>query len=345
MPDANDATKLIFVLGLRRKPDSSGTPALAVAAANLLLSAALLGYMGYRYCKSKGSSRAITWRLVGDVVTCALNITISVGLVTGSKGLSEAAATAGGEDQTGNKAQRVLEAVMAILIWTKSFYFTSHADAIAPLVRTIESIVLEIRYFVLTMAIVIFAFANSFYMLGKNQVQFDGIAAGAEPEYATVAGSLRYMYLICLGELSADAGYFALGKNPTQEPALTFLFLLATFTIIIHMMNMLIAIMGQTQGANTAIAEQTRLRTRLGFILENYYLQPLAEAGVKAETVYLICAFPNEGDDAEVEILKDLQQDVSSMRFNTNLELESILSEVQKVKSKIGSLESSVAPS
>lgn len=47
-----------------------------------------------------------------------------------------------------------------------------------------------------------------------------------------------------------DNGYFELG-TASQYVQLWLLFLVATFTIIIHLMNMLIAIMGQTFSTNS----------------------------------------------------------------------------------------------
>jgi len=140
-----------------------------------------------------------------------------------------------------------------------------------------------------------------------------------------------------LGELGADDNYFARGKK-SQELVLWLLFLLATFTLCIHLLNMLIAIMGETFAKNSEAADQNRMREHLLFIMDNWGLDPLGEQ--KTRINYLVTAFLNEEDEEDVEILKDLQEAVNEMRLQSNQELDSILSEIKKIKSKIISSES-----
>ena len=85
---------------------------------------------------------------------------------------------------------RVVVALSAILIWTKLLYFMLLVDAIAPLVSIAIKVFKDITYFLFVMVVALFAFANAFYLIGRNQVQFDGIKDGNEPRYYTVMGSL-----------------------------------------------------------------------------------------------------------------------------------------------------------
>jgi len=59
-------------------------------------------------------------------------------------------------------------ALMAIIIWSKAFYFLQLIDEIAPLIQIIFKIFMDIRYFMVTLVIAIFAFANAFYLIGLN---------------------------------------------------------------------------------------------------------------------------------------------------------------------------------
>lgn len=54
---------------------------------------------------------------------------------------------------------------------------------------------------------------------------------------------------------------------------------------------------------------------------------------------YLVTAFLNEEDEEDVEILKELKEDVSRMRISSNVELDNILGEIKKIKTKMGALE------
>ena len=203
-------------------------------------------------------------------------------------------------------------------------------DEMAPLVYIIFKVFSDIQYFVVTMVIAICAFANAFYLIGKNQVQFDEIQPDNYPSYHELIGSLQYIYLMSLGELGADDDFFAQGKR-SQELVLWLLFLLATFTLCIHLLNMLIAIMGETFAKNSEAADQNRMREHLHFIMDNWGLDPLGTK--KSRINYLVTAFLNEEDEEDVEILKDLQEAVNEMRLQSNQELDSILGEIKKIKS------------
>lgn len=72
--------------------------------------------------------------------------------------------------------------------------------------------------------------------------------------------------------------------------------------------------------------------------MDNWELQPLGDKQEKIN--YLVTAFLNEEDEEDVEILKDLQEAVNEMRLQSNQELDSILGEIKKIKSKIISSDS-----
>jgi hypothetical protein len=86
-------------------------------------------------------------------------------------------------------------------------------DEMAPLVYIIFRVFSDIQYFVVTMIIAICAFANAFYLIGKNQVQFDELEPDKYPTYHKLIGSVQYIYLMALGELAADDDFFAQGNR------------------------------------------------------------------------------------------------------------------------------------
>ena len=55
------------------------------------------------------------------------------------------------------------------------------------------------------------------------------------------------MYQMCLGEVG-NFGFYEAGDNPNHIRILWGLFIGCSFFIIVHMMNMLIALMGLIQG-------------------------------------------------------------------------------------------------
>ena len=54
------------------------------------------------------------------------------------------------------------------------------------------------------MLVSIFAFANSFYILAKNQMDYDDIPEGEAPQYNTFLGSMEHVFLLSLGEFNLD---------------------------------------------------------------------------------------------------------------------------------------------
>jgi len=75
------------------------------------------------------------------------------------------------------------------------------------------------------------------------------------PEYSTdYMHALWYVYLLSLGEFGTDA--FETGDSVPLTVILKLYFALASFLLLIHLLNMLIAIMGETFAANNEIKHQ-----------------------------------------------------------------------------------------
>jgi len=63
--------------------------------------------------------------------------------------------------------------------------------------------------------------------------------------YSTIKGGFLYIYNMVLG--SSGDGSFYYGVHKTEYIILYTLFMMASFMIMIHLLNMLIVIMGNTQ--------------------------------------------------------------------------------------------------
>ena len=89
----------------------------------------------------------------------------------------------------------------------------------------------------------VFAIAFGFYILAQNQINFDGLTE-EEAEgipYGTISESLNYMGNMLIGETDPDP--FTLGDSRMVTP-LNLIFWFSCFVLIVHFLNMLIAIMG-----------------------------------------------------------------------------------------------------
>ena len=150
----------------------------------------------------------------------------------------------------------------------------------------------------------IFACANAFWLLGRNQVQFDRIKEDEEPLYTTVGGALKYIYMLCLGEVGDTP--FEIGETPHNKRSLWIVYIVTTLTLLVHMMNMLIAIMSETFAKNREFSDQIRLKSQLRFVIDNWSLKDDAFGKGMGKINYLVAALLNEEDDDEIEIIKDI---------------------------------------
>ena len=164
-------------------------------------------------------------------------------------------------------AFRLLESLLGLTLWTKSLYYFQLVDNISPLIHTIFFTLKSIGYFMVTYCVALFAFANAFYLLGRNQLIFDKeIKTEDRPEYSSVWGSLSTVFKLCLGEVQ-----FSVGFQKSQAVPLWIVFVMASFVLVTHMLNMLIGIMGDSRSKYREIETQMILKNKLKFIIENWY--------------------------------------------------------------------------
>lgn len=71
------------------------------------------------------------------------------------------------------KSLRVLQVAAGLVIWFKALYYLQLNDHISPLVSIIFKIFGDIVPFMVTLIVFIIAFSSAFWLLGRNQVEFD----------------------------------------------------------------------------------------------------------------------------------------------------------------------------
>lgn len=159
----------------------------------------------------------------------------------------------------------------------------------APLIDIIKQIFYDIRWFVIVLVVYALMFAQSFEQLSKNQMEFDNLSEEDE-EAITYSGkfdSLYYIVEMIVGEPSTDG--FSVG-DATQFNALIVLFVVACVTIILHFLNMLIAIMGNTFAERAEVGAQIMTKDHLRFVMDNWLLMNIAFRD-KSRIKYIIAAF------------------------------------------------------
>ena len=112
-----------------------------------------------------------------------------------------------------------------------------------------------------------------------------------------------FMWDTSLGGGGTDS--FDLG-DASQSKFLYSLNIAAQFIMLIHLLNMLIAIMGDTFGQRNEVAEQIKIKDHLAFVIDNWYLKDFSLGNIK-EIKYIITAFSLEADEEENEQLARLE--------------------------------------
>ena len=95
--------------------------------------------------------------------------------------------------------------------------------------------------------------------------------------------------------------------NQEETFFLRVLYYLATFILIVHLLNMLIALMGNQLSANTENQNAMKLQERLKFVLDKWAYKNIVSRELKQNDIkYIICAFVPEQDNKHQSVLKEI---------------------------------------
>ena len=94
-------------------------------------------------------------------------------------------------------------------------------------------------------------------------------------EYSNFVGSIYYVANILFSNFDTTGFKFGGPTFNTQEAQLYIIFYGTCFMMIIHLLNMLIAIMGQSFDKNAEIADSNRKISQLEFVVNNWWIHPI----------------------------------------------------------------------
>lgn len=114
-------------------------------------------------------------------------------------------------------------------------------------------------------------------------------ADGEYPEYFEFYGSLRHVFISSLGDMELG-GYV----GSRMSWVLAVLFIIMSFLMCIHLLNMLIAVMGQSFDRNNEVADSNKKISQLEFVVNNWWIHPIKK---KEDIVYFVAAFAVNDDD------------------------------------------------
>jgi hypothetical protein len=105
--------------------------------------------------------------------------------------------------------------------------------------------------------------------------------------------------------------------------------------MMLNLLNMLIAIMGSTFEKNQEIASLTVYKSRLTFVVDNWWIRDYVLGSRLTSTQYLIAGILNEEDDEETEIIKEVQDEIMRSVEQRKFLTGEINKELKKIKQKM----------
>lgn len=108
---------------------------------------------------------------------------------------------------------------------------------------------------------------------------------------------------------NTDTKSFNLGDG-SQAKLLFTIHSLSAFIIMIHLLNMLIAIMGNTFAERSAIIDKIYYRDHLKFVLDNWYLIRTVFGNKLRDVKYIVAALSNHDDDDNKEMFTELRDKI-----------------------------------
>jgi hypothetical protein len=201
-------------------------------------------------------------------------------------------------------------------MWLRFLYFFRILDNTAPFIRMISQILYDMRAFVFIFVLIILGFANGFYVLAKNQMATIKTEDG-DPEipYMTYGQSIIYVYMTSIGEYGTDS--YTKGED---MGLLWAFFIFTTFFLSLVMLNMLIAMMGQSYEKVSEVALASMLKERMLLIMENYFL---IRSNTFRKAKYLISFSP----------VQQTGEDEASYKMQTTM--DKIIEEIGKLASEM----------
>jgi hypothetical protein len=155
---------------------------------------------------------------------------------------------------------RPIASICVIILWIKLFYFLRVFESTSKLIRMIFEIVNDMKNYLIVLSIGIFGFANGFYILSQNQQGLDPFAG------ETFLGSVIYSYRFTLGDFSTD-DFNSLA--PVDTILVWIIFIIASMFMVIILLNLLIAIMGDTFGRVLENVTNLTVREKVMLVSEN----------------------------------------------------------------------------
>ena len=100
--------------------------------------------------------------------------------------------------------------------------------------------------------------------------------------------------------------------------------------LLVHLLNMLIAIMGETFGVMNERAEVEKAKSHLSFVMDNWWIDPIRN---KNKIRYIISAQMKDDDDEAYEVLEELRKSQKDLKTLVSVNFEKINEKINDLAS------------
>jgi len=235
---------------------------------------------------------------------------------------------------------RIFAAVACFLLWLKFFSYLRIFNKFSSFIRMIMEMFKDMSIFLAMLLLGILSFANTYYVL--DQITYDEIKAQDEKDFVNVTGgsawdSIMYTYRMGLGDFDTDPY-----NDSNYMPLYWALFISCTVFIQILLLNLLIAIMGDTFERVQEMKEQAQLRECCSLIADNWFLLDREKKFASAKYIVVAslekAAGQNKGNwDGKLAAIKDtferasknIESNIQKVRDSGKAELESVARRIE----------------
>lgn len=178
-----------------------------------------------------------------------------------------------------------VRSMAVFFLWLKFFYFLRIFSATAAFIRMITEIFRDMAVFSLIYVIANLAFANAFFLLERGFSEKGDKIVGDNLYYVII-----YTYMTGLGEFDTEF------QDQENEGYYWAFFLICTILIQIVMLNLLIAIMGDTFARVQEAKSEAEMKERCKLMSENWFW--MRQGRVFANTKYIAVAKLEAADES-----------------------------------------------
>ena len=196
-----------------------------------------------------------------------------------------------------------VSSVSVLILYFKIFYFLRIFFETGYLVRMIIEIVKDMRNFVLILLISVFAFANSYYILGRNS---DSTNFAGE----NVAGAFVFSWNMAIGNSDTS------GFGTRDEVILWIIYCINLIINLVMLLNLVVAIMGDTFDKVQRTQEYSMLQELSQMIRENEFLFSRKRIFKKAKYILVIEPEKSRGSGTYIVGWKNKSNKDFHWRFN-----------------------------